>query len=87
MKHFGFPPCEGCGNRFPGNVETLRITWDDKRLIKQKSHQVQFCLRDFTSSKLKNSCPYPKKKKFLQVGLDLGHSVIVQLLSVNWARC
>ena len=27
MKHSGSPPCEGCGNRFPDHMRTLRITW------------------------------------------------------------
>jgi hypothetical protein len=29
MKHSGSPPCEGCGNTFPGHMGTLKITLDD----------------------------------------------------------
>ena len=29
LKHFGFPPCEICGNRFSDHMGTLRITLDD----------------------------------------------------------
>jgi hypothetical protein len=43
MKHSGYLPCEGCGNRFPGHMETLRIMLDDAMEV---SLLVEFCSTD-----------------------------------------